>query len=78
VVVTDLVNWRHRATFQGPAGDRATSIAVFGNQVYVGTSSSNIYKMAAGALNITAAVPPCAACRALRRDDESCPRRRNS
>ena len=43
---TDLVDWRRRATFKGPDGDRATSIAVSGNSVYVGTSASNIYRMA--------------------------------
>lgn len=43
---TDLVNWRLRATFTGPAGERATSLAVSGNNAYVGTSGSNIYRMA--------------------------------
>ena len=43
---TDLVNWRLRATFRGPAGERATSIAVSDTNVYVGTSGSNIYRMA--------------------------------
>ena len=42
---TDLVNWRLRATFRGPDGDRATSIAVSGDHAYVGTSGSNIYRM---------------------------------
>jgi len=43
---TDLVNWRRRATLNGPDGDRATSLAVSGNDAYIGTIGSNIYRMA--------------------------------
>ena len=42
---TDLVEWRVRATFTGATGESATSIAVNGDDVYVGTSLANIYTL---------------------------------
>ena len=42
---TDLVEWRVRTTFAGATGETATSIAVNGDDVYVGTSLANIYKL---------------------------------
>ena len=42
---TDLVEWRMRTTFTGATGESATSIAVNGDDVYVGTSLANIYKV---------------------------------
>lgn len=41
----DLVEWRRRADFAGAAGESATSIAVSGADLYVGTSLSNVYRL---------------------------------
>jgi hypothetical protein len=42
---TDLVNWTLRTTFSGVEDDSATSLAVAGDDLYLGTRLSRIYKV---------------------------------
>lgn len=42
---SDLAEWRRRAVFDAGAGERATSIAVSGGDLYVGTDQSRVYRM---------------------------------
>ncbi|HXT71591.1 MAG TPA: hypothetical protein VN700_17675 [Vicinamibacterales bacterium] len=41
---TDLGRWRIRRTFNAPGGETPTAIAVVGEDVYIGTNQSGIYK----------------------------------
>ena len=42
---TDLANWTLRVTFEVESGQSATCIAVTGNDLYVGTNMSGIYRV---------------------------------